>query len=249
MTIDFQAGDPGSSAGQNEATNFQAQGVSSETGNSDDTTVLLELNGRKFTKGELVKKITNADSHINTLTTELSEQRRLLNDVAEQMKKQVNAAELLNQVKNQNSAAPAAVTNSNTAPAPTLSADEVVAAVMGKLQQSNLESTQDTNFNAVKAQLTQAFGNAVNARVKAAADEAGITLEVAAGLARTSPKLFLKMFPELSGKPQASVLPGRGQTNTQSFAAQQPGPSGFVKAKTGKQKVEIYLKKLQDLGI
>ncbi len=246
----FNSGDPGSSAAAG-TTNFQQPGGTPNTNSGpEDTTVILDVNGRNFTKSDLVKKITNADNHIETLTHESAEQRKLLGELNETLKKQVTAAELLKQIKEGKAETPnpdAAKPNSEAAPQ--ISADDIAKQVMSKLQEERDAEARKQNWDTVTAALTQAFGDATNQKVAEAAAEAGLSLEEAAELAKSKPKAFLKLFPDLTSKAKPSALPSSGKVNTQSFQANQKGPSGFAKAASTKASVEIYLNRLKELGL
>lgn len=245
----FQASDPGSGTAAG-ATSFQQPGAAPAANSGpEDTTVVLELNGRKFTKADLIKKIGSADTHIETLKGELAEQRKILGEVNESLKKQVTTAELLKQIKDQQ-AAPAADPNAaKPAPQSVPTSDDITKQVMDKIEQGRNAAQRDQNWNEVTSALTQAFGDATNQKVSEAAADAGLSLEEAAELARSKPKAFLKLFPDLSSKAKPSALPSSGKVNTQSFQAQQKGPPGFSKATSTKQSVEIYLNRLKELGL
>lgn len=250
-TPSFKADD--NSAGGNGAgtTNFQAAGGTTDDSGAQDTTVLLEVGGRKFTKTDLIKKITNADQHIGTLESKLDEQGKLLGEVNEVLKKQVNAAELLKQIKdgqaNQNGSQQQPNAGAQQ-PAP-LTLDDVLKEVE-KVQASKASvAQQESNWKEVTGTLTKAFGDATNQKVQAACKEAGIELAQAVALAKSSPKVFLRLFPDLTAKPQPSVLMERGKVNTQSVKDSVGTSSGFNKATNTKQEVSIYLNRLKELGL
>ncbi|MDY0087125.1 MAG: hypothetical protein RBS78_01005 [Coriobacteriia bacterium] len=246
---DFRAGDPGS-GNPGEQTNFaEGGGAGNQPGTQEDTTVVLEYGGKQYTKADLLKKLTNADSHIGTLTGELADQRELLNEVNDTLKKQISAADLLKQILEgkapEAAPAPAAAPAAQEAP----SADAIAAQVLGKLRESKDAEQRDANWAEVTKALTGAFGDKVNQKVAEVAAEAGLTLAEAAEMARSKPKAFMRLFPEVTAKPKPSVLPSSGQYNTQSFQATQRGLSGILTAKNTRELVDIYQARLREAGL
>lgn len=245
----FVAGDPGSGAAPG-ATNFQAAGVQpNNPAAPDQGEVVLEYGGRKFTKDDLVKKLAHADEHIQRLTTERSEDKALMEEVRNALKKQVDVAEVLKQIKGQANPNPdPSQPNPDPKQVQAPTADEIAQQVLGKLQEGETVKQREANWSHVTSVLTKAYGDAVNQKVKAAADEAGLTLAEAAELAKSKPKAFLKLFPDVATKPQPSAVRG-GDVNTQSFQQAPKGNSGYAKAGSTKQAVSIYLNRLKELGL
>lgn len=249
MTTNFQAGDPGASGTAKEGINFKAEGGTTDDSGAQDTTVLLEVGGRKFTKTDLIKKITNADTHISTLETKLDEQGKLLSEVNEVLKKQVNAAELLKQIKEGQQQGQQAQQPSNEAnqQAKLPTVDEIVNEIEARNVKKASAAQQESNWKEVTTTLTKAFGDATNQKVAKAAEEAGITLAQAEALAKSSPKVFLRLFPDLKPSAQGSALPQGGKVNTQSVKPSAGKSSGYAQAKTAKEEVSIYLNRLKEL--
>lgn len=245
---DFTAGDHTGDVPQGGDTNFQAAGaVDGNTDGTGDHPIVLEFNGRKFTKEDLINKLSHADQHISRLTSETAEHRQLLAEVNETLKKQVSAAELLAQIK-EGQLPPSQETRVEPVQPKGVSAEDVTAQVLRKLAEGDMAKQRDINWKEATSTLTQAYGDSVNAKVAQAAADAGISVEQAAELARTSPKVFLKLFPDLSTRARPSGLPTSGQVNTQSLQSQPRVNSGFMKANTTKQATEIYLQRLRELG-
>lgn len=232
------------SNGQSEATNFANPNVNTNgnEGNSGDNAVVLELNGRKFTREDLIRKLTSADEFIETLKKERQEDRALLEQVNAKLSESVNAAELLNKLK-QGEVQPETQAQQ---PAP-VDPDAITAAVLSKLTEKQVQQQRDANWDNVTSQLTSIYGDKTNVKVAEVAKENNLTLAEAAELARNKPNLFLKLFPELSAKPKSGGLLD-GSRNTQSFVKQPKGPSGFTAARTTKDSVSVYLKRLQELS-
>lgn len=243
---DFSAGDPGSGAPTGQ-TNFQAGGVAAPAASGqEDTTVLLEYQGRQYTKTELLKKLTHADNHVTRLESERAEDRRLLQEVNETLKKQVTAAELLKQMRDgQPPVTPPATT---TAP-PAVDAATIAAQVLGTIKEGEAAAQREANWKAVTTTLTQVFGEKVNEQVAKVAAETGMSVAEAAEMARSKPQAFLRLFPEVQTKPKPSAIPNQGQHNTQSFQATKRGASGFITAKSVREQVDIYQARLRELGL
>lgn len=214
-----------------------------------DNTVILEHGGRKFTKADLVNKLSHADSHIETLTRERAEDRKLLSEANEMLRKAASTAELLAKVKGEQPAGEQPNGNAPAQPAqqPTIKAEDIAAQVMGTLQQQQVAQQRKENFKQVSEALTRAFGSAVDAEVAKVAAESGITLEQAREMAESQPKVFLKLFPGIDKKAKPSVIPG-GSVNSQSFKGNANEPSGITKA-TGRQATQIYLDRLKAAGL
>lgn len=257
MTDFIPGGDPATPTVEAAAsTDFRSPGASAAkpVENPDDHVVVFEHAGRKFTKAELAKKFDHAETHIQRLLSERAEDRKLLEEVKASLGKQLTAEDLLRQIKEGTtvttpdpsaSAAPATA-SADTATAVT--ADVVAAQVMIKLQEGQVALAREANFKDVQTALTNVFGESVNQKVAAVAAEAGITLAEAVEMAKATPKVFLKLFPELSAKAQPSTL-GRGVVNTQSFVNTPTGPSGFAKTNNEKASIAIYAARLKASGL
>lgn len=249
MTDFLPGSDPAKNAPADSSTSFQQGGAPNPAANPDDNAVVFEHGGRKFTKADLAKKLDNADAHIQRLTQERASDRKLLDEVNATLAKQVNAAELLKQIKEGNVQAPANPNPPASEAAPAVTADAVAAQVMAKLKEGQDAQQRDANFQEVTAALTNAFGDATNAKVAAMAAEAGMTIPEAVEMAKSKPKVFLKMFPELVTKAQPTAT-SRGTVNTQSFQTAPKGPSGYTKVSGDTRKsIEIYQARLKELGL
>lgn len=256
MTTSFQA-PTGENGGAAQPTSFAAPGVAAAAaGAPDDKTVVFEHGGRKFTAADLAKKIDSADGFIDTLKQESAQTRALLEKANEALGKTVGAAELLAQLRATGAlpavAAPAAVAAAAVAePAKAVTAEEVAALVL-KQQSATAQATQaDANWQTVTTTLTTAFGTKTDGIVAKRAAENGLTLEAAAALAKSAPKAFLALFPELKAAPPASPLT-RSSVNSQAFAADVSAAtaksSGYATAKGQKAQTATYLNRLTELG-
>lgn len=257
MTTSFQA-PTGAQGGAAEPTSFSAPGTAADgAGAADDKTVVFEYEGRKYTAADLAKKIGNADGFIETLKAENAETRTLLKQATEALGKTLTAAELLKRVQEGGVAAdPAAVAaaaaqaqQGQPAKAPT--ADEIVALVLQKQQDTANAASADTNFAQVQIELSKLYGSKVDAKVDEICASTGITRQQALSLARTSPKAFLRLFPEASAPAPRTF--GTGATvNSQSLRENtaERKSSGYAEnvSKGTKTLVGIYTNRLKELG-
>lgn len=245
MTSFVNGSDPAANA-DGKPTNFQQPGGANNDGQSaEDTAVILEIGGRKYTKTDLEKKILNADAHIERLTKERADDRKLLEEVRDSMKSQVDLKEVLSQIKSGQQPAPKV--EPKTAEQAPVDVEAIAASVMGRVEQAAALKQQEANWNEVTATLTKHYGTATQATVEAVAAEAGYTLDEAAQLARTKPKAFLKLFPDLTVKAKPSMLP-TGNVRGLTFDKPKDGPTGYLKATTTKDQIRIYQEKLAKLA-
>lgn len=229
-------------------TDFTGQGVNpnENNGGTGDNQVVLELNGRKFTKEDLVKKISSADDFIETLKSEREQDRKLLQEVQETLKQQVNARDILNKLKQGEGEGNTPNTNTQT-----VNPDDVAKKVLETLRGDQAAKEQQENWNSVTSKLTQAFGEKTNETVKKVAEENGLTVEEAANLARTKPKMFLKLFPDLekaTSKQDSALVPGNSGNPFRMKQQSENKSSGFSKARTTRDTVSIYLNRLKELS-
>lgn len=235
-----------------EATNFQAPSVTpTPSPNPSDSEVVLEVDGRKYTRNDLVKKIVNQDSFIQQLTAERAEDRKLLTDAAEALKKATGSKEILDALNQRPAPTPAAAApQAPAAPAidPEAIAQAAAAKVTTHLQNQSVAAARETNWNQVTASLTAVYGEQTNATVAKIAAENDMTVDEAAELARSKPKAFLKLFPELSQPRASGRTTFNSTTNPQALnaAPSKRVSSGFGKATSDRDRVAIYTKRLQE---
>lgn len=220
--------------------------------NEQDNAVVFEFEGRKFTHADLVKKLKSADDFIETLKQERQQDRALLEQVNQKLSEQVNAQELLKQIKESgNTGATEGQVqkeiDKQAAANPEVSADAIAAKVLAQLESKRELDKHAQNWEDVTSKLTAVFGDKTNAKVAEVAKENNLTLQEAADIARKNPTLFLKLFPEMSTKPIKGAL-FEGSRNTQSFVKQPNKPSGFSSAKNTREQVNVYLNRLNELS-
>lgn len=253
MTTSFQAA-PAADGGAAKPTSFQAPGDNgNQGGQADDKTVVFEHGGRKYTAADLVKKIDSSDQFIATLKAEGAENRSLLEQANTALAKTLSAAELLKKVQEGGAAAAAPTAAAPAAaaqPAAAPTAQEVAALVVKQQQEAQAAIQADANFAEVQTALTKTYGQRVDAKVDEIAAAVGMTRDAAIALARSSPKAFLRMFPEVNAAPPRSFASAGPSLNTQ---AVRPDPSakaasGYTTAQGMKAQTAVYLNKLKDLG-
>lgn len=254
----FVAGDPGTSGGDNGATSFVAPGVvqaDTVTSTPQDDEVVLELDGRKYTRYDLRTKITNADSHIAQLTEERKQDKVLLERVTKALEGQSSVKSVLENLKPGEVVAPAAAAVAASAPAAAqhLTQEQVQQTVQSTLAAEAARKKSNDNWTLVTTTLTKAYGAKTQEMVAKAAKDQGITLELAAQMARSTPGIFLKLF-DLEQKPTTPHL--RGDVNAGAFNYTPPpapgAKSGFWDTKTTRDQTASYRQalaaKLASLG-
>lgn len=183
MPVDFAA-----------PTGETAAAPATPTETAPDNSATIEYKGRKLSKEDVLKKLENADQFIETLKSERAEDRKLIEQVNEQLKKQVDVAELLKTLKTQpaNEAAPV------SEQAPAVDPDKIVGDVMSKLDAAAKLKQRAENWTSVTSRLTQAFGDKVNEKVAEVAAKNDMTVDEMAEMIKAKPKLALNLFPASS---------------------------------------------------
>ena len=244
----FVAGQPPAGSTAAEGTSFTAAGVAPEADPTADQTVVFEHAGRKFTKADLAKKLDAADNFIETLKSENSENRKALDAATKALQENINAVDILKQIKQNGAVQPATGAEPPVATVP-VTVDQVVQQLEQRQQKQATDAQRKTNWTEVTHALTKAFGATTDQKVAQVAAENGMTLEQAAAMARETPKAFLKLFPDLSKRPAPSALPGSGKVNSQAFTqSSSSGPSGYAKATNTRDLVTIYQQKLAEVA-
>lgn len=239
---DFTSGDPAASS--EDVTNFVAPGNDDQQEPvTADNPVVLEIDGRKFTKNDLLKKFTNADTHIAKLEAERKSDFEKFAAMEAKLKELGDLKALIQTLKPGATPPVEPKVNDKT------EGVDVEAAIKAALDArsasetaAKTEAEKAENWKTVTAALTKRYGKAeTNARVAKAAEEAGLSVKEAAELAKSKPKAFLKLFNDLEA-PKPNPAPARrgGTVNTAALnAAPATGPSGYAAAKTVKERVAI----------
>lgn len=208
----------------------------STPGNTADTPV-IEYGGRKLTAADVLKKLENADQFIEQLKAERAQDRTLLTEATAALQKAVTAKELLSTPSTP--AAPASAT-------PVDIAGEVDKAVSAR----EAKQIEEANWKAAQDAMTKAFGDKADEKAKAAAAEAGYSMDELVKLARTKPLAFKRLFPELQAAPAPTPTPVKGGVNTsaQNKTPQPKAGSGYWEATRARDKVSIYTERLKALS-
>ncbi len=199
---------------------------------------VIEYGGRKLTQAEVLKKLEHADQFIEQLKVERAEDRALLNQATEGLKRAVSAQELL---KAPAVAAPASVA---------ATAVDIAAEVDKVVSAREQRAAEEQNWKAAQEAMTKAFGDKADEKAKALASDAGLSFDELVALARTKPKAFNRLFPELAAvsSTAAKAVPSFGVVNTQGVKEGPKATSGFWQAKSSREQTAIYLAKLKQLS-
>ncbi len=251
MTSFVAAGDPGVVTDTTKTTFVSGGGAPAGT-DAADTTVVLELGGRKFTKADLINKITHADAHIATLTAEQTALKEAAAAADELLKKQITAADLLAKLKGTTTPV---TTTTETPVQPTGLTLADVEALIAKREESQTASQQDAkrkeNWKLATETLTKAFGkDKVDSMVEAVVAGEGMTMAQAKSFAESHPATFLKLFPELNKAAPKTPLNGvkASAVNPIPPAGAARQSSGFMTASL-KDSVSILAARYKEAGL
>jgi hypothetical protein len=239
---DFTSGDPADSS--DDATSFVAPGADDDQQETvtADNPVVLELGGRKFTKNDLLKKVTNADAHIAKLEAERKSDFEKFAAMEAKLKELGDLKALIQTLKPGTPGTETKVTDPKEGVDVEAAIKAALDARTANEQAAKTEAEKAANWKEVTEALTKRYGKAeTNARVAKAAEEAGLSVKEAAELAKSKPKAFLKLFNDLDA-PKPTPAPARrgGTVNSAALsAAPAVGPSGYAGAKSVKERVAI----------
>lgn len=224
--------------------NTKATTVNTPLQKAEDNSVLLEWKDRKFSKEDVIKKFSNADSHIETLTAELAEKRKMIEELTTSMKEQINAAELLKKVK-EASQAPAG--GEQAKPNVSINPDDIVNSVLSHIEAKKSEQQEAANLDKVKQALQEKWGDKVNEYVAKTSNELGMSVEDAIGLARRNPTAFSKLFDvnKQEGQKETSF----SKANTQAFSGKpERKATNYMNLRTTKDMVAAYQEALKQFN-
>lgn len=196
----------------------------------------FEYGGRKFTREELLNKLTHADGHIQTLTNERAEDRRLIAEANAALANAVKLKEVLS-------------TPASPAPAPAPAAPDIASAVTQVVEAREKHAREEANWKAAVDAMTAAFGDKADAKASEMAASLEMTVDDLKVMARTKPAAFRKLFPEL-GKPAtpAPTPMGKGVNPAAINEPPKAGQSGYWDAKSSKAQTAIYMARLKQLS-
>lgn len=200
----------------------------------------FEYGGKKFTREELLTKLTHADTHIQTLVAERTRDAEALAAAAAKLEAAKRIEDLLKAQPT-----PAAPAAPSPAPAPL----DIESAVAKVVEARDIKAREESNWKAAQEAVTKAYGDKADQKVKETAAALGMSFDGMVQLARTAPAAFARLFPELSASPTpASPAKPAGGVNTQAIKALPTvGKTGFWDASNSKDQTAIYLKRLNEL--
>lgn len=184
--------DHGSAEGDNPQPGFNNQnepGNNNEPdNNNNDDQGFIEINGRKYSKEDVAKKIEHADKHIQTLE---SEQEKYRSDM-EKMLSQLERLPKLEQALEQ------ALQSGEGERKPDIDPEELVnrakQETVSELERQNQEREYQSNIQKVSQRLQQEFGENPDEEVFKRAAEVGYSREEAFELAGRKPNAFFRMI-------------------------------------------------------
>lgn len=197
-----------------------ANNTSSQTGVEQQTNEpFLAVGDRVFsTKEDVANNIESAQTHIQKLEQDFENATKLIDRQSELLEKSRRVDDILDAVKKQEPSGDAESTTQ-------LSEEDVINKALSAFEQRQIEQTMqqeaERNWNQVTSALTQAYGDKTDEVVQKVAADNGMTLEDAASMARSYPKVFLKMF-DAGSKPNPK--PNTSSVNTEAFANQPSRP-------------------------
>lgn len=197
----------------------------------------FEVNGRKYDKDAAVVKISNADAHIAKLEAERKADRERLAAIEAERDKYKGTAEVLarkQQLEQEN--APTSVD-------PAQIAREVANLVKGDLNEEARIATQRENLARVKQELTKKYGQNVDEIVGKVTGPLGMTVAEAMEMAKTKPKAFMSFFDKVPAPVSTATKPSVNSAGLKP-AASEPPTRDLFKARTDKERVEIYQERL-----
>lgn len=150
------------------------------------------VGGKEFSPAEAVKKIENADKHIETLESENAEKD-------EQTLKLLERIEAL-EGKIKSKAEVDEVLNAANQPAPEpastqeISKDELVAAAVDQIKAQELAAVQEANFKTIVSEARELYGDEFGPKIDELAESYGMAEDAVVQMARNTPKVFRQIF-------------------------------------------------------
>ena len=200
----------------------QATQFAQHTDGNQEEQVFLRVGDRVFkTQEDAINHISSAQNHISKLENDFSAATGLIDRQQELLERSSKFDEVMDAVTNRNNS------SGNAEETPKLSKEEVIADAVKAFEQRQTELTRaqqaEQNWNSVTGALTQAYGDKTDEVVQKVASENGLSIQEAAEMVKTHPKVFLKMFDVKANKPSAQ--PTRSSVNTEQVGvSQSQGP-------------------------
>lgn len=214
--------------------------------------------GKKYkTQEDLARSKLHADNMISTV---LKEKEEIVNDYLK-LREEHNAGlklqELIDRLQEQQLSSRDENLNSNEDKTPAFDPSQIESLVSAKIQEHETSRKSDDNFNQVKKQLIERFGNNYHGVVKEHADRLGLDGDFINNLARKHPGVFFKTLGLEETRQDSFQPPPRSDKRTDTFAPNVPkrtwsyyqkmkrdNPNLYWDGKTQLQKMNDYI----DLG-
>ena len=211
--------------------------------NQDD---YIEVNGRKYSKEDAIKKITNADDHIKNLEGEGQQYRESLDKLLEKVDRIPKLEEALERAINN--------PNQHQEERPQeVDVDAIVRQAqentLSELTKREQEQVRNSNFKQVSEVVQKEFGDNPDGEITKRAQEVGYSFEEAVNLAQSNPKAFYRVMGLEQPKPKGKEpAPASGDLNTAAFQKHnsgQPQPNTWGTTRSTKERVAAYNERLQ----
>ena len=205
----------------------------------------LSVGDRVFkSKEDVINHITHAQNHISKLEGDFNNATQLIEKQSSLLEQSSKFDDVLDAVNNRQDS------SGNAEETPKLSKDEVIADALRAFeqhqQQQTLEQRRISNFNSVSQVLTKAYGDKTDEVVTKVAAENGLSLQEAAEIAKSHPKVFLKMFD--TNTQQRTAQPTHSSVNTQALGYQESTrPRKKLTSMSGRERAAYVQQMLSDL--
>lgn len=193
----------------------------------------------------LEKRLQDKDTFIETLKNERKDDSSTINNLKEQVEqleqKSKSVEEVLERLK--------ASQGGQDADGNRLTPEEAKRMAEDVYQQHRTQETRQANFNSVKQELLDRYGNEkVDSQVAETAQGMGMTFDEAFQMAETRPAVFRKLF--IGDAPAKTSDPAgpQGSVNTQALGngEQPPKPKPFVNMKSDKDRISAIQARMKN---
>lgn len=221
-----------------------ANNTNPQEGVEQQSQPFLKVGDRVFsTPEDAAKNIEHAQTHIDKLERDWEAATKLIERQEQLLERSSRVDDILNAVKDKEQASGDAESTAQ------LSEEDVINKAISAFEQRQTQQAmaqqQEENWNQVTSALTQTYGEKTDEVVQKVAADNGMSLEDAATMARTYPKVFLKMF-DTSGNPNPK--PNRSSVNTEAFANQPAqAPRKSIMKMSSKEAADYVQRKLAEL--
>lgn len=214
-----------------------------DDGGRVDEDSFVEIEGRKFTKEDVIKKIQHADTHISRLEGEQKDYRDTLDKLMDQVERIPKLEEALER---------AMYNKDGTEKTQEINLDEVIEAAkkesLSAVEQQRLEETYNNNIQSVAERLQEEFGEDPDKEVFNRAAEVGYTREQAFDLAGRNPKAFYRLIGLENRKVEKDPKPTSSDIRTPNITDGDPDKPrrNIMEARTTKERIAIFDERLAE---